>query len=102
MASQKLIGGSCLALLGRVDHNGYFLVHDIILPELPPGNAESEITKLKRYVIVAGLELGGSKRPSSLKLNVLSLFLGSMLGEQEEIEEHKFQSVIVTDMFSTG
>ena len=72
------------------------------MPGLPPANPESEITKRKRYIIVAGLELGGSKQPSPLKLNVLSLFMGTMLGEQQEIEEHKFHAVKITDMFSVG
>ena len=97
------LGGTCLAIHGRLNQDGFFHVDEMILPEMaPPNAAESTVSKLKRFVIVAGLEIGGAKQPQPLKLNLLAQYVTDLVGESGEISGKKLHSVMLTDLISSG
>ena len=96
------LGGSCLAVYGYLNGKGCFDVTEMIMPILPPPNAESRIAKLKRFIIMGGLEIGGSKQPLPLKLNLLGHYVADLAGEEDEANGKKMHNVILTDLISQG
>jgi len=95
------LGGTCLAIHGHMNVAGLFQVDEIILPALAPSNASSTLSKLKRFVIIAGLEIGGTKQPMPLKLNLLAQYVTDLAGESGEINGKKLQSVMLADLISS-
>ena len=91
-----------MALKGHLDQKGGFKVTSVIHPEYPPSNTDVSASKVKRFVLLAGLEIGGAKQPRGINLNVLAHYITDLAGSSDEVNAKELYHVAVADIISTG